>query len=240
MSEEQNISKDEGKKRGSLWELAKFPGKIWITNFNPDYENNLTPEDYERVVGEKSRGILGRLVAEVVNKYVPVNTEGIQAHVLDIAAGTGLISKGLVEKGYRVTAVDLSQKFLNVLKARYGEVNTVEADMNERFPFDDASFDAITTVWANRFIKNTDSFLEETKRALKPGGVFVWPVFVSEIPFWKWRSGLKQPTTAKALAKKVREHGFNNVEIEKSSVVDLVKNKGIAVPQIPTFIIARK
>ena len=62
--------------------------------------------------------------------------------------------------------------------------------MNQSWPFPEKSFDAVTIVWGNSYIADSAHFANEDFRVLKPGGVFVWPIFWLEIPFW-WLVALK-------------------------------------------------
>jgi ubiquinone/menaquinone biosynthesis C-methylase UbiE len=96
-------------------------------------------------------------------------------HVLELGAGSGLHSLALVQTGAQVTASDISSNSLNLLKQRFknvpGNLNTEVADM-ESLPFDDSSFDVITSAGS---LSYGDPILvdSEIRRVLRPGGMLI-------------------------------------------------------------------
>ena len=111
--------------------------------------------------------------------------------------------------------------------------------MNEKLPFEDESFEGVTSVWANRFIKDTDAFLSDVHRILKPGGVFVWPIFPTEQPIWKWKNGMAQHTSTKSLRSDALRIGFSEVQIEHVSLGEARARK-FPLHTIPHYLLARK
>jgi demethylmenaquinone methyltransferase/2-methoxy-6-polyprenyl-1,4-benzoquinol methylase len=92
--------------------------------------------------------------------------------VLDVAAGTGLVSRELVrQKRCRVVALDQSPEMLAVARERtHGlDVEIVEARAEE-LPFADASFDALTFTYLLRYVDDAEATLRELARVVKPGG----------------------------------------------------------------------
>jgi ubiquinone/menaquinone biosynthesis C-methylase UbiE len=93
----------------------------------------------------------------------------------DIGAGTGFITEGLVAAGARVIAVDPSARMLEVLRRKFGKVDTVDTRLleEERLPIDDKCLDG---VFANMMLHHSEAPFEtilEMKRILKPGGRLV-------------------------------------------------------------------
>jgi ubiquinone/menaquinone biosynthesis C-methylase UbiE len=98
------------------------------------------------------------------------------ARVLDLAAGTGIATRQLVQRGARVVASDLGAEMLRVLQARSPDVPVVRS-RGEALPFRDASFDVITcaTAWHWIPLKRRGA---EALRVLRPGGTLaVWWAF---------------------------------------------------------------
>ena len=92
--------------------------------------------------------------------------------VLDVAAGTGASSIEFVRAGAGVVAVDFSEGMLEEGRRRHPEIDFRQADaMN--LPFEDNSFDAVTTSFGLRNIQDFDRALREFYRVLRPGGHLV-------------------------------------------------------------------
>ena len=85
--------------------------------------------------------------------------------ILDVAAGTGSISRLLEARGYRVVAVDLSQEML-ALHSGHHRVRAVA----DHLPFGPETFDAITFGYLLRYVDDPVATLRETSRVLRPGG----------------------------------------------------------------------
>lgn len=207
---------------------------------NPDYDAGVDPRDYDLIT--VGRSLLGKAIVDKLSEFVPpTSSSGKKARVLELAAGTGIITKALADRGYEVIGVDLSERALSRLKSKLPDIAVSQVDFNEGLNFADDSFEAITSVWANRFIKDTDYLLQEIHRVLKPGGVFLWPIFPTESRNWKRLSkrGV-MPTQAPELAQLARKHGFTTVRAFKANKLQILLNRGITPNQVPDFVVATK
>ena len=105
--------------------------------------------------------------------------------VLDVATGTGLVAKALVERGFRVTGVDQSPEMLALARQRFGErVEFVEASADE-LPFADRSFDHLTFTYLLRYVDDPAATLRELARVVRPGGTVAMLEF--GLPRGVWR-----------------------------------------------------
>jgi demethylmenaquinone methyltransferase / 2-methoxy-6-polyprenyl-1,4-benzoquinol methylase len=88
------------------------------------------------------------------------------AIVLDLACGTGDLTRAARRRGYRVVGADLSA---GMLAANHASVALVEAD-GSRLPFADAVFDGLACGYALRNFSDLATVLGEAARVLRPGG----------------------------------------------------------------------
>ncbi|MDD4188412.1 MAG: class I SAM-dependent methyltransferase [Bacilli bacterium] len=102
-------------------------------------------------------------------KYVNSNSS---AKVLDFGAGTGNLSRIFLEKGCTVTALDVSQKSLNVLKDKltFNNLNTVLYN-GFKLPFEDNTFDITATYSVLHHIPDYISAIKEMIRVTKKDGL---------------------------------------------------------------------
>ena len=218
--------------------FGKFARRVALSG---NYAEDVSPQDYDTYVRQLDREKLAGQITGVMQEYVrPLSEDGAKTSVLDVAAGTGIISHALQEAGYQVTATDLSDKSLAFLKERDPNMEIVVADMNQALPFSDESFDGATTVWANRFIADTSAFLLEMRRVLKDGGVFVWPIFPSERPWWKLKRGLRQHTTISTLADDAQKAGFSVVSERKAPLIRNLISRDLPLHTTPGYLVLKK
>ncbi len=94
--------------------------------------------------------------------------------VADIGCGSGLVSKGLLEMGYEVTGMDISEAMLENARKIPG-LKLVVGDI-ENLPFADASFDKIICLGVITYLPDERKALAELHRILKPGGLLILAV----------------------------------------------------------------
>lgn len=90
--------------------------------------------------------------------------------VLDLACGTGEITRALLSLGHEVTAIDFSEEMLARARAKHGDKARILAGDAERLLDDDQSYDALVTrhlVWT---LTDPEAAFAEWFRVLRPGG----------------------------------------------------------------------
>jgi SAM-dependent methyltransferase len=113
--------------------------------------------------------------------------------LLDLGCADGAVTE-LIAGGAgvsRIVGVELIDQLADAARDRGIEV--VGADLNARLPFDDASFDIVHSNQVIEHLWNTDNFLREIRRLLKPDGYAVvstnnlasWHNVVSLIMGWQ-------------------------------------------------------
>jgi demethylmenaquinone methyltransferase/2-methoxy-6-polyprenyl-1,4-benzoquinol methylase len=113
--------------------------------------------------------------------------------VLDVAAGTGLVSGALVERyNCRVVALDQSAPMLERARAKLAanpilaeRVELVEGEA-ESLPFSDTEFDHLTFTYLLRYVDDPAATLRELARVVKPGGRVACLEFCVPGGVWLW------------------------------------------------------
>ena len=94
--------------------------------------------------------------------------------VLDVACGTGNTAIPAARKGAEVTGVDIAANLLEQARERAaaeGLSITFDEGDAEQLPYDDASFDAVVTMFGAMFAPRHKLVTYELARVLKPGGM---------------------------------------------------------------------
>lgn len=92
--------------------------------------------------------------------------------VLDLGCGTGRHSLWLASAGAVVTALDISKGMLAQARLKPGAdaVQFVLHDLENRFPFENGSFDRVVSGLVLEHVKDLDHFFFEVRRVLRPEG----------------------------------------------------------------------
>ncbi len=151
------------------------------------------PRHYERVAAALSFGQDPRWRRAMVAAVDAAATD----RVLDVAAGTGLVSRALVRRyGCTVVAVDQSREMLAQARQRLARepdlaarITLIEGEA-ERLDFETASFDHLTFTYLLRYVEDPAATLRELARVVRPGGRVASLEFaVPPNPLWRaaWR-----------------------------------------------------
>ncbi len=133
------------------------------------------PEYYDRLLGPI---YFDPFAAELVRR-LPPRPPG---DVLEVACGTGLVTKRLRERldpTLRLTATDLSTTMLDYAKAQLGRHDGIEwrdADAL-KLPFPDGAFGAVVCGFGIMFVADRQAMLQEARRVLVDGGMLLFSVW---------------------------------------------------------------
>jgi ubiquinone/menaquinone biosynthesis C-methylase UbiE len=117
---------------------------------------------------------------KVAEQIAPVGSSAVEAAsvsgedtVLDVACGAGNATIPAARTGARATGLDITPELLEAARAAAAdagvEIEWIEGDA-EQLPFDDESFDAVTSVFGCMFAPDHRVAAAEIARVLKPGG----------------------------------------------------------------------
>jgi ubiquinone/menaquinone biosynthesis C-methylase UbiE len=130
-------------------------------------------------------------------------------HVLDVATGAGHTALAFAPHVAQVIASDITPQMLAQAEALAKErgltnVTTKIADA-ERLPFDDASFDVVTSRIAPHHFADVQQFVDECARVLKPGGLLavddnIAPEDVAAAKYIDDYERLRDPSHARCLS----------------------------------------
>ncbi|MDX8143734.1 class I SAM-dependent methyltransferase [Lentzea sp. BCCO 10_0061] len=108
--------------------------------------------------------------------------------VLDLAAGTGKLTSGLVAEGHRVTAVEPNEQMLSELVRRVHGVRALPGHA-EHIPVPDQTLDAVFVGTAFHWF-DQEKAMPEIARVLRPGGVLA-ALWIDTVPDVEWMAELE-------------------------------------------------
>ncbi len=137
----------------------------------------------------------------LVVEPILAGTRAVAPRLLDVATGTGRVPYFLMEDGRfegEIVAIDGSAKMLGYAIKRIGELSA-ESQSHISFhhenatplPFEDNSFDVVTSLEALEFLPDDAAALREMVRVLRPGGFLMvtrrkeWEAYAF---LWRYRS----------------------------------------------------
>lgn len=131
-------------------------------NKNGDFNFGKRASKYDGFEGRISYRFYSLLLQQV--KLTPDTT------VLDVGCGTGTMLRRMADicriNGY---GIDMSEDMIEEAKRKCPEMN-IQYSRCENTPFDDSTFDILTTCMAYHHFSDQKGFAREAMRILKPGG----------------------------------------------------------------------
>jgi SAM-dependent methyltransferase len=100
---------------------------------------------------------------------------GLDGDVLEIGPGYGVTTRWLLERGARLTAVEVDPGLAADLRSEFGELVNIHTGDGAELPFADAAFDAVVCFTMLHHVPSPEQQNQlfcEAARVLRPGGVF--------------------------------------------------------------------
>jgi phosphatidylethanolamine/phosphatidyl-N-methylethanolamine N-methyltransferase len=137
---------------------------------------------------DRSMWFLGRPIPRMV-ELTREATRGLD-RVLEVAAGTGIVTAALASSAKEVIATDYSAEMVRTLERRlqsleYKNLSCEQADVYD-LAFKERSFDAVVAANVLHLLPDLPRALAALTRVLKPGGKLIVPTFCHDetAPSW--------------------------------------------------------
>lgn len=130
-------------------------------------------EHWQKIFEHQKQDFRASSLGALIRKYLKLG------NVLDIGCGTGQVALELLQTGYKVTAIDVSQEMVNLtnlLVKRHGYQNNIARVMNINNiadKFGEKQFDNIVCLDVLEHIENDVFILRQIYKVLKPNGHLV-------------------------------------------------------------------
>jgi SAM-dependent methyltransferase len=149
-------------------------------------------------------------------------------HVMDLGAGTGNVSRALLQRGHRVTAVENNQAMLEKLFSKKLDPAGSRLILKKNSAatlgsFPDNSFDAIVAVNVLYALDDPLGCIRNVARILKPGGVFTLSTTTAETELDLLLTAIKDQLQKDDLYEANREHYQRVYELNKDIEIKLAK-----------------
>jgi len=133
---------------------------------------------HKEAIPSKYESYLGPYLYEPYAIYTKGRIKGSPKNVLEMAAGTGRVTKHIAEKigdEAKLIATDINPNMLSIAKKQVNATNIefLVAD-SQNLPFPDNSFDCVICQFGFMFLPNKQKGFNEAWRVLKPGGQFIF------------------------------------------------------------------
>lgn len=137
---------------------------------------------------DRSMSLLGRPIPRMIELAAEA-TRGLE-RVLEVAAGTGLVTPALAGGAREVVATDYSAAMVAALEHRVRDagltnVRCEQADLYA-LRFDAGTFDAVVAANVLHLVPDLPGALAALRRVLKPGGRVVLPTFCHDETALSW------------------------------------------------------
>lgn len=175
----------------------------------------------------------------------PLSGDDHAVRVADVGAGTGKLTRTLVEAGAEVVAIDPDPDMLASLRTNVHAVPTF-VGTGERMPLPDASVDAVTFGQAWHWVDPAAASLE-VARVLRPGGVLglIWNVRDERVEWVRRLTEIMHGSAAEALIAEGGPHAhppFEGFEVRtwdwtrplaKPAFLDMVASRSYLITAEP-------
>jgi len=181
---------------------------------------NLEADRYDATRGGEDRAAAA---AAAIEELLPEGT----GTVVDLACGTGIVTRRLLNPTRRVLGVDRSVGMLALASGRIPGV-VVGGDAT-RLPLASASVDAVVLIWLLHLLADAEPVLGEAARILRPGGVLISTVDKNQAAF-------ALPSDVAAMTQQARAASARTASDRRDHVVARAAGYGLRPVSETTFV----
>lgn len=152
--------------------------------------------------------------------------------VLDVACGTGVLSRAANRDAGSVTGLDLNPGMLAVARAKAPDIEWRQGNA-EALPFDDASFDGVLSQFGLMLFDRRETAVREMWRVLRPGGRLHVAVFDSleQIPAYGTAADVYERVVGPDIGNALR-YPFSMGDVNELTA--LFQASGVSNPDVTT------
>ena len=137
------------------------------------YADGLIVDEYMK---ESYHQLRIQQVYELINEELSIHCSSIpinEIQFLEIAGSTGTVSQQMSRMGMSVTLSDIEMNPLQIASKNNPQIKTILMDASKPFPFKDDTFNILYAGDIIEHLYDTQLFLSECRRCLKPNGLLV-------------------------------------------------------------------
>jgi ubiquinone/menaquinone biosynthesis C-methylase UbiE len=115
-------------------------------------------------------------IENIVNLFNRIYPGKRDCNILDLGCGTGMLSKALINQGFRVIGIDISMKSLRILQRTDRRLTLIQGDV-ESLPLSGQHLNVLVCLGVWRHLRHLEVVLDEICRVLSKDGNFILGYF---------------------------------------------------------------
>jgi ubiquinone/menaquinone biosynthesis C-methylase UbiE len=140
-----------------------------ITEKQSRFDFGLIADKYDSWYESAKGRMYDRLEKKAIGRYLPPGAKGKK--LLEVGCGTGHWSQFFSEYGFEVTGVDISERMIDIARAKSIPNSSFQIADGHSLPFADETFDVTAAITTLEFVSDAETVVREMIRCTrKPGG----------------------------------------------------------------------
>jgi ubiquinone/menaquinone biosynthesis C-methylase UbiE len=140
-----------------------------ITEKQSRFDFGLIADKYDSWYESAKGRMYDRLEKKAIGRYLPPGAKGKK--LLEVGCGTGHWSQFFSGYGFEVTGVDISERMIDIARAKSIPNSSFQIADGHSLPFADETFDVTAAITTLEFVSDAETVVREMIRCTrKPGG----------------------------------------------------------------------